>query len=385
MPDQTIRPHVALADDDEFVQVQLEGQLSPEYSVSAYSDGNALIEGIRQHRPAVILLDLNMQGLDGLKTCELLRSDEETRDIPVLFISGHDDALSRVRAYEAGADDFLVKPVTGDELRAKMRVTMRRVEQRHDLGARSSQAQQAAFAAMLSMGEMGAVMEFMRSTFACTSMEDLLDRIENYYGQAGLAGGARLVGSDGTASRLIGNVAPLTRSVLEGAKDSGRIFEFRNRLVINYPGCTLLVSNLPIGDPERCGRIRDNFALLAEASEIRLAAIEAQLRLTGVSQEAEAAAAVADQTAQRYMQEARHYREEVITLLESQATEIERAFVHLGLTENQESTLIDIIKLTGEHIISAAEPLQNFERDFQKVITRLAAINRMTESSGAHG
>lgn len=382
MAEQASRQHVALADDDEFIQIQLEGLLSPEYSVSAYSDGVALIEGIRQHRPTVILLDLNMEGLDGLKTCELLRSDEDTRDIPVLFISGHDDAMSRIRAYEVGADDFLVKPITADELRAKMRVTMRRVEQRHALGAVSSQARQAAFAAMLSMGEMGAVMDFMRSTFVCTTIEELLDKIQNYYGQAGLSGGARLYGAENTASRLIGDVAPLTSSVLAGARESGRIFEFRNRLVINYPGCTLLVSNLPLDDPDRCGRIRDNFALLAEASEIRLAAIESQQRLTGISREAEAAAAVADSTANRYMQEARHYRAEVMTLLEAQNTEVERAFVHLGLTENQEATLIDIIKSTGEQIISAATPLQAFERDFQNVITRLAAINRITDQAG---
>lgn len=372
------KKQIAIADDEELIQILIESALTPEFCVVAFGDGQSLLDHVSSNPTDVILLDVEMPGLSGHDVCAQLKEDFSLQDIPVVFISGHDDIASRLQAYEAGAEDYIVKPVHADELRSKVRVVSRMLEQRRQLANSSSEAQKTAFAAMLSMADMGGVMEFMRQSFNCHSAEQLLDAIAGYYGIAGLSGGAQLRGDEGICSRLIGDAAPLTSAVLDGIRESGRIFEFKNRLAINYPKCSLLVSNQPLDDPERCGRIRDNFALVAEAAEIRLAAIDSAARLSSVGHQAEDAALLASDAARRYMAQAQHYRDEVAECMNTLLLQLERSFVHLGLREVQEMELIEMVKNGVKDVLAAGEPLQSFEKDFENVIDKLGAISQMT-------
>lgn len=376
------KKHIAIADDEEFIQILLESALTPEFSVVAFSGGQSLLDYVSSNPTDVILLDVEMEGLSGYDVCARLKDDFSLQDIPVIFISGRDDVNSRLQAYEAGAEDYIVKPVHEDELRSKVRVVSRMLENRRELANRSSEAQKAAFTAMMSMGDMGSVMEFMRQSFTCHTADQLLEAIASYYGIAGLSGGAQLRGDEGIRSRLIGDAAPLTSTVLDGIRESGRIFEFKSRLAINYPQCSLLVSNLPLEDPERCGRIRDNFALVAEAAEIRLTAIDAATRLANVGGQAEDAAALATDTARRYMLQAQRYRDEVAARMNTLVMDLERSFVHLGLREIQEVELVELVKHAAKDVLGAAAPLQSFESDFEGVIDKLAHIASMTGIRG---
>jgi CheY-like chemotaxis protein len=329
----------------------------------------------------VILLDLEMEGLDGIAVCLQLKEDFSLQDIPVIFISSHDDLETRLKAYASGAEDYIVKPIHAEELLSKVKVVSRMLEQRRELSNRSSDAQKAAFAAMISMGEMGTVMEFMRATFACHSTAALLDSIAAYYAQAGLSGGAQIRGDEGILSRLIGDAAPLTSSVLDGIRNVGRIFEFKNRMAINYPQVSLLISDLPTDDADRCGRIRDNFALVAEAAEIRLASIDAANRLQNAGTGAGEAVSLAAATANRYVAEARLYRASVSSLMSDLVTEFERSFVYMGLKESQEALLVDMVKQASSNVLAAAAPLQAFEGDFEVVVQKLAAVAKLTATA----
>ena len=119
-----IVPNVLLVDDRPENLLALEGVLRPLGArlVKARSGEEALLQLLR-NTFAVILLDVQMPRLDGLQTAELIKQREQTRHIPIIFIT----ALSRETAYifkgyESGAVDYLLKPVDPDILRAKVRV-----------------------------------------------------------------------------------------------------------------------------------------------------------------------------------------------------------------------------------------------------------------------
>src|SRR5437588_8320821 len=119
-----IVPSVLLLDDHEVNLVALEGILKPLGAriVKAGSGEEALLHLLRQTF-AVILLDVQMPRLDGLQTAELIKQREQTRHIPIVFIT----ALSREAAYvfkgyAHGAVDYLLKPIDPEILRAKVRV-----------------------------------------------------------------------------------------------------------------------------------------------------------------------------------------------------------------------------------------------------------------------
>jgi len=86
------------------------------------------MEGIdlaKRVRPDVILLDVSMPDMDGFEVCELLSVQPETSNIPVMFLTASDDAADRVRGLSIGASDYIAKPFNGEELRARVRVSLR--------------------------------------------------------------------------------------------------------------------------------------------------------------------------------------------------------------------------------------------------------------------
>lgn len=83
-------------------------------------------ERARQDQPDCILLDVGLAGEDGIVRCRALKADPRTAAIPVILLSGRADAASIARGLEAGADDYITKPFTPAELRARIGSHVRR-------------------------------------------------------------------------------------------------------------------------------------------------------------------------------------------------------------------------------------------------------------------
>ena len=96
--------------------------------VDAAYDGEAALAHIAATPPDLVLLDVVMPGMSGFEVCERLKADPATALIPVVLVTVLEDHASRVRGIEAGADDFLCKPVSREELLARVK-TLRRLHQ----------------------------------------------------------------------------------------------------------------------------------------------------------------------------------------------------------------------------------------------------------------
>jgi diguanylate cyclase (GGDEF)-like protein len=121
-----IAPRVLLIDDAPALHRVVAAQLRVDgiETLSAF-DGTEGIHTAKTTRPDVILLDVGMPGLNGFEVCELLKVQPETAHIPVMFLSGANEPSDRVRGLQLGASDYLAKPFDGDELRARVRVSLR--------------------------------------------------------------------------------------------------------------------------------------------------------------------------------------------------------------------------------------------------------------------
>jgi two-component system, sensor histidine kinase and response regulator len=113
---------VLIVDDEPLNLCTLEAMLAPEGYELYFADNSdaAWLEAIRL-RPDIILLDVMMPGVDGYDLCRRIRAAETLREVPVLLVTALDDHRSRLKGLEAGADDFLTKPVNKEELRARLR------------------------------------------------------------------------------------------------------------------------------------------------------------------------------------------------------------------------------------------------------------------------
>ncbi|MEY4543878.1 MAG: hypothetical protein RL685_73 [Pseudomonadota bacterium] len=119
------QPSVLLVEDHAEMRSYLRQLLAGRYRVIAVENGHAALEVARQEQPDVILSDVMMPGLDGLTLVEILKSDETLRHIPVILLTARAGKDAAVSALEAGADDYICKPFSPSELRARVRAAYR--------------------------------------------------------------------------------------------------------------------------------------------------------------------------------------------------------------------------------------------------------------------
>jgi diguanylate cyclase (GGDEF)-like protein len=105
------RPRILVVDDDPSIVDLLEAFLQHDYHVSVATHGEQAIGLCRQQLPDLMLLDVMMPGPDGYEVCRRLKFDPATRDVPIIFVTARDEIEEEIRGLEAGAVDFLSKPV----------------------------------------------------------------------------------------------------------------------------------------------------------------------------------------------------------------------------------------------------------------------------------
>ena len=116
------RSRVLVADDAARIRSLFARLLTTDgHEVISAADGQAALDAVHTSHPDVILLDLQMPGIDGLEVCRRLKADPATRLTPIVMVTGHASVRDRIRGIEAGADEYLSKPVHPRELRVRVR------------------------------------------------------------------------------------------------------------------------------------------------------------------------------------------------------------------------------------------------------------------------
>ncbi len=356
MPDHA---SVMIVEDDEIMRMLLEDALGNHYSVVGVSNGEACIAACAANRPDIVLLDVEMPGIDGYETCRRLKASN-IASMPVLFISNRDRVEDRLQGYDAGGEDYILKPVEPAELLTKIALLLKSAKEHGELKQAAEYASRTAMTAMSSLGETGVLLRSLQRFNTCKSLDDLAEAVTTAMSDFSLNGVVRLRTSQEVISRSTnGSVSPIEESIIEQVAEMGRVVEYRSRICISYERAVLLVTNGPMDDDELRGRLRDNLAILAEGANVSTLAIGRGLGIERALQ----------QTSQAliYIQDSERDMQTGATLaLQDMTDQLERAYLSSALTEAQERYLAEIVS-------NGIENLRKVMRAGEEVLPLLTA------------
>jgi DNA-binding response OmpR family regulator len=362
-------------DDDPMVLTVVRGIAEPIACVECFDSAEACQERLAAAPPDLLLLDISLPGMDGYSYCRQLKNDSVTMGIPVIFVSANDGIDDRLAGYDAGAEDFIVKPFNPHELLRKIRVAGRIRADKHKLIEQMAAAEQLTSLVLASMDESSIVLQFMSKLIGWETEAEIAAGLLELMQRYRLTGAVQTrVGPRAYTLSPEGANLPLEVSILNHVRTMERIFEFRNRAVYNFERVTVMVANMPLADGDQCGRIRDNLAIAAQGAEARLAALEtaeARVRSQGSlmtalkSLQGTLVAFKDAQTANRRRGSALAFDIE---------QDLARSFVHLGMTTGQERFLEDMLRNRIAELMEIVDQGDELEGILSRLLEELAAV-----------
>lgn len=365
---------ILVVDDDDFMQEMFADALNNNYRVIPAENGADALMLAQNEQPAVIVLDVEMPGMDGYETCRCLKKIDALTDVPVIFVSAHDGIEDRLKGYEAGGEDYIIKPFDPQELEAKVAQLLKAVSERAALKQMANYATTTAMTAMTSMSEMGALLETLKKFNVSNDREALAESVLQGLALYGLQGAVQIRSPEEALTRNNHGVAsPLEVSIINHMAKMERITQFQSKLCITYPSVSLLVHDMPLQDADRCGRLRDHLAMLVEGAEVRIHGIKA---VNESRQRGEAIERAAGRIAEALKEIDSAQRQSLVgtrVAFSDLIDKIEKAMLSTAMTESQERFLSAIVRDGVEEIINA----QAGEIDIQNKLTTI--INELKE------
>ena len=360
--------NVYVVDDDPLVLEVVRTILEADCRIQTFLSAEECIVRLADEKPDFLLLDINLPGVDGYTLCRRIKDDPGLRLVPVTFVSAHDTIDDRLRGYDAGGEDFIVKPFAPEELLRKLKVAQNMVLNQRSLAVQLEDAELLSSLVMANMDETGILLQFMSKLIAMDSADEIAAGLLELMQRYKLDGVVQTrFGRTTQTLSAAGRNLPLEVSVIEHLRGQGRIFEFRRRGVHNFERVTLMVNNLPITDPDFCGRLRDHLSVAAQGVDSRLKALETeksnrlaqlgiQSALENVSETIEA------------LHQAQHANVAASSKLVSELHEsLLNSFYRLGLTDAQEEFLQGMV---GDFMTRMVD-LLNRRYESQEALQRL--------------
>ena len=118
------KPKVLLIEDSADLQQAMLDYFSADYSITSVNEAEAAIRLINEEHYDLVILDLGLPRMDGHKLCAHIRSQEKTKETPIIIVSGRADVSDKLLSFSIGANDFLSKPADFRELKARIQIQL---------------------------------------------------------------------------------------------------------------------------------------------------------------------------------------------------------------------------------------------------------------------
>jgi CheY-like chemotaxis protein len=365
---------VLVIDDSKLVVKKIEDTLSGHFDCKVFTDAEEGIAFAQEFEPNIVLLDIEMPGVDGYEACKKIKSNPQLQGSFVIFISGHIDFDSKIRAYDVGGYDFIAKPFSDEEVLRKVRNIALMVKELTTLKQSEDETKSLAMTSMKQASQYSYIMNFFKNLNHCHTVEDSVALFFSAMSYFNLRS-SLLLEMENTlyfSSPELAMVSPIEVDLYQALRPRGRLYEFRNRLMVNDKHVSFLVKNMPEDDNE-AGEIRDVVAAIIEGLEAKVIDLKRQAGLEMVTEELK-------ETVEKVNSGINTHHTLISSVITDMIGEMAASFHSLELTEIQESFFADLFENAGEKIMSVEEVLVEVQQQLTLLSQHVDVIIEDTQT-----
>jgi CheY-like chemotaxis protein len=333
---------IMIVDDVTDNRVMLEAMLEDDYQLVEAGSGKECLALVEQSVPDLILLDVKMPEMDGYEVCAQLRSNPQTRSLPVIFVSALDSSEERLAGFEAGGDEYITKPVDMTDLLDKVKYRLQQNQQLAEAHKQSADAMNMAMEMMTSSSELGKIIQFVKMLNEADAPETIAQASIEIIKEFGL-----------NACVMVAVGEPIYVQCEPGSMEAKLLQQFQHhperivsagaRTIVRSEHLVVLIRDMPVDDENLYGRLKDHFAVLVEMGNNRLQTLSFMLQLEDqrkllIHNIIEVTERQIDLTSEKIIK----HSETVSDTMQSMLNQLENMLFGLGLDEDQEKALLSL-------------------------------------------
>jgi len=348
---QTIK--LLIVEDDKTSQLMLKSMLA-KYALTVVDSGEAGVEAAGDS-PDLIILDINLPGIDGYETCRRLRSMEQTATTPIIFLSSYADLDDRLQAYGAGGNDYISKPFDVAELLTKVELYCKSVVQQQQTAQDLASSHSLLMGLQTSSAKIQSISRFIQATLFCHDIDTLFQHFFRAAREIEVGCVLQINSAAGTDTRASdGTISTLEREILEMSSTMRRIHSFgQDRAIFRWRHATLLT--------RKVSDMIDTIALFMDALEAGIKSVESESKLLQRVEELESQNLLV--------------RNRVSDLFKMMNCDLKESILSLGLVSaldvDDEDRLNDLIDGFSRRIDTELETLGDNNSIMQQLISEL--------------
>ena len=366
-----------LAVDDEPFNLEIIEEILEDldFELKMVNSGPECLEVVEEFDPQVILLDVSMPQMSGYDVCRKLKENPNTQKIIVMFVSARGTVEERMEGYSVGAEDYIVKPFSHNELKLKLQHLNQVLIEKESLEQQVEDATSTAFNAMANSSEMGQIVNYIEHIGSIDNEHELGKAFLNCLGAFDLQSNVEFrLDNEVLHFSVSGVCSPIVIELFEMLKSKGRLHEFSNRILVNYEMISLLILNMPGQDPDKHGRIRDHICFLVSVTEQQLKAILTKKELLQQQQQLNDAVGKVHSKFTgliELLNENRINNEAVFKRLQE---DLESRIPTMGLDEDQEVFIYQKVDETIQNSVAREESVKGVKAAFKEIENDLSQL-----------
>ncbi|CAM4039071.1 response regulator [Pseudoalteromonas byunsanensis] len=371
-----------LAVDDEPFNLEIIEEILEDldFELRTACGGPECLDMLEEFEPQVILLDVSMPNMNGYEVCRTIKSNPETSHIVVMFVSARGSVEERMEGYAVGAEDYIVKPFGQGELTAKLIKLGQMLLEKDILEQQVEDATSTAFSAMATSSEMGQIVNYIEHIGSIDNIPALAGALINCMANFGLSCNIEIRTDKQTMHFASSGIcSPIVLELFEILKSKGRLHEFTSRILVNYDSISALVLNMPEGDADKHGRIRDHICFIVSVTEQQLLAIQTRNELREQQQNLNGAIAMINSKFKGLISLLDNNRKQNEAVFRSLQEQFENRIPTMGLDEDQEWFIYNHVDEAIQKSVARQEAVLQVKAAFAEIESDLAALSNKVD------